>query len=69
MTTTTRRTPCGQCQRRRQRLRARSPLLNTLCSPVSRWAFTALAALAITAHLTTPALVATGIAAAAWRYR
>ena len=69
MATTTRRTTCGQCRRRRQRLRARSPLINTLCSPVSRWAFTALAVLAFAAHLTTPALVATGIAAAAWRYR
>lgn len=69
MATTTRRAPCGQCKRRRQRLRAHSPLLNTLCSPVSRWSFTLLAVGGFYAQLTFPALFATGIAVAAWRYR
>lgn len=69
MATTTRRAPCGQCKRRRQRLRARSPFINALCSPVSRWTFTLLAIAGFHEHLTTPALVATGIAALAWRYR
>lgn len=59
---------CTQCQRRRQRLRAHSPLLNTLCLPVTRWAFTLLALAALYASLTTPALVAGAIAALAWRY-
>jgi hypothetical protein len=61
--------PCSQCRRRRQRLRARSPLANTLCAPVSRWAFTLLAVAALYADLTAPALVAGTIAALAWRYR
>ncbi len=65
----TRRAPCTQCQRRRQRLRAHSPLLNTLCLPVTRWAFTALAIGALAADLASPALIAGAFAAAAWRYR
>lgn len=64
----TRRTPCTQCRRRRQRLRAHSPLLNTLCLPITRWAFTLLTVVALYASLTGPALVAGGIAALAWRY-
>lgn len=64
----TRRAPCPQCKRRRQRLRAHSPLLNTLCLPVTRWAFTLLTIAALYASLTTPALVAGAIAALAWRY-
>lgn len=67
MATATR--PCSQCRRRRQRLRARSPLANTLCAPVSRWGFTLLAVAAFYAELTAPALVAAGFAAIAWRYR
>jgi hypothetical protein len=67
--TATRRTPCPQCRRRRQRLRARSPLANTLCAPISRWGFTLLAVAALYAGLTAPALAAGGIAALAWRYR
>ena len=69
MATATRRPPCPQCRRRRQRLRARSPLANTFCAPVSRWGFTLLALVAFAADLATPALVASGIAAIAWRYR
>lgn len=65
----TRRAPCTQCQRRRQRLRAHSPLLNTLCMPVTRWGFTLLAVVAVAAELTTPALIAGALAYAAWRYR
>lgn len=65
----TRRAPCAQCRRRRQRLRAHSPLLNTLCLPVTRWAFTALTVVAVTADLAIPALIAGGLAFAAWRYR
>lgn len=60
--------PCAQCQRRRRRLRAHSPLLNTLTTPITRWAFTLLAVAALTAGLALPALVAGGIAALAWRY-
>jgi hypothetical protein len=67
--TATRQSPCPQCRRRRQRLRARSPLANTLCAPVSRWGFTLLAVAAFCADLATPALVAAGFAAIAWRYR
>jgi hypothetical protein len=66
---TTRRPPCPQCKRRRQRLRAHSPLLNTLCLPVARWGFTLLAFAAFAADLATPALVASAFAATAWRYR
>jgi uncharacterized membrane protein YbhN (UPF0104 family) len=65
----TRQAACTQCRRRRQRLRARSPLLNTLCMPISRWAFTALTVIAVAANLTTPALIAGAIAFTAWRYR
>lgn len=65
----TRRAPCPQCRRRRQRLRARSPLLNTLCLPITRWGFTALTLIALTANLTTPALIAGALAYTAWRYR
>jgi hypothetical protein len=68
-TTSTRRPPCPQCRRRRQRLRARSPLANTLCAPVSRWAFTLLAVVALYAGLATPALAAGTVAVLAWRYR
>ena len=64
----TRRAPCPQCQRRRKRLRAHSPLLNTLCLPVTRWAFTLLALAALYTGLTAPALAAGAIAALAWRY-
>ena len=64
----TRRAPCPQCRRRRQRLRAHSPLLNTLCLPITRWAFTLLTLTALYTGLTTPALAAGGIAALAWRY-
>ena len=66
---TARRAPCTQCQRRRQRLRTCSPLLNTLCLPISRWSFTLLALAALYAGLTAPALAAGAIAALAWRYR
>lgn len=66
--TTTRRPPCPQCKRRRQRLRARSPLLNTLCAPVSRWGFTLLAIAGFYAELTIPALIATVLAVVAWRH-
>jgi hypothetical protein len=65
----TRRPPCLQCQRRRRRLRAHSPILNALCMPVARWGFTILAAGAFAAELTTPALIAGALAAVAWRYR
>lgn len=61
-------TTCPQCRRRRKRLRAHSPLLNTLCLPITRWGFTLLAVTALYASLTIPALVAGGIAALAWRY-
>jgi hypothetical protein len=67
--TATRRTPCPQCRRHSQRLRARSPLANTLCAPVSRWAFTLLAVAALYAGLTAPALTAGTVATIAWRYR
>lgn len=67
--TTVRRPPCSQCHRRRQRLRARSPILNTLCAPVSRWGFTALAVAAMYADLSGAALIAATFAAVAWRYR
>jgi hypothetical protein len=36
--------------------------------PVSRWGFTLCAGLAFYAELTIPALIATAVAAAAWRY-
>lgn len=65
---TTHRTPCPACKRRRQRLRARSPLLNTLCLPVSRWGFTLCAIAALYAGLTAPALIAAGLATIAWRH-
>lgn len=61
-------TTCPQCRRRRQRLRAHSPLLNTLCLPVTRWAFTLLAIAALYTGLAIPALVTGAIAYAAWRY-
>lgn len=61
--------PCTQCQRRRRRLRAHSPLLNTLTLPVTRWGFTLLAVAALYTGLTTQALVAGAIAFTAWRYR
>ncbi|MFJ4926867.1 hypothetical protein [Streptomyces sp. NPDC088736] len=69
MAHTARRAPCPQCERRRQRLRARSPLLNTLCLPVTRWGFTALAIGAVYAEMTIPALLAGSAAVLAWRYR
>lgn len=69
MAHTARRAPCPQCRRRRQRTRARSPLLNTLCSPVARYGFTLCAVAGLYAGLATPTLLATGLAAAAWRYR
>jgi len=59
---------CTQCARRRKRLRARSPLLNALCLPVSRWGFTLLAAAGIYANLVVPALIAAGLATVAWRH-
>lgn len=69
MAHTARRPPCPQCKRRRQRLRAHSPILNTLCLPVARWGFTILAVGAVYAEMTIPALIAGGAAALAWRYR
>lgn len=66
--TTTRRQPCPTCKRRRQRLRAHSPLLNTLCSPVSRWGFTLLTIGALYAGITAAAVVAGLFATTAWRY-
>ena len=63
-----RRPPCPQCKRRRQRLRARSPILNTLCLPVARWGFTLCAIAALYASLTIPALLAGAVAAVAWRH-
>lgn len=65
----TRQAACTQCRRRRRRLRAHSPLLNTLCLPVTRWAFTALTVAALYTGLTTPALFAGALAFTAWRYR
>jgi hypothetical protein len=62
------RTPCLASKRRRQRLRARSPLLNTLCLPVSRWGFTLAALAALYAGLTVPALFAGTLAVVAWRH-
>ncbi|MGY6019568.1 hypothetical protein [Streptomyces spinosirectus] len=67
-TTTIRHQPCRQCKRRRQRLRAHSPILNTLCAPVSRWGFTVLAVAALYANLGTATLITGTIAAAAWLY-
>ncbi|MEU3527539.1 hypothetical protein AB0E62_27335 [Streptomyces sp. NPDC038707] len=64
-----RRKPCPQCRRRRQRLRARSPLADTLCSPVARWGFTLCTIAGLYAQLTVPTLIAAGLAATAWRYR
>lgn len=64
----TRRIPCPQCQRRRQRLRAHSPLLNTLCQPVTRWAFTLCAIAGLYANLVIPALIAAALATIAWRH-
>lgn len=66
--TTTRRPPCPTCKRRRQRLRAHSPILNTLCAPVSRWGFTLCTIGALYAGLTIPTLIAAALATAAWRY-
>lgn len=66
---TTRRTPHPTCRHRRRRLRARSPLLNTLCSPVARYGFTLLAIAGLYAGPITPTLIATAFAATAWRYR
>ena len=60
--------PCPTCRRRRQRLRARSPLLNTLCTPVARWGFTLCAIAGLYAGLAIPALIAAGLAAIAWRH-
>lgn len=68
MATPARRPPCPQCRRRRQRLRAHSPLLNTFCMPISRYGFTLLAIGALYASLTIPALIAGALAALAWRY-
>ncbi|WP_435279307.1 hypothetical protein [Streptomyces sp. 1222.5] len=68
-TTTARRAACPTCRRRRQRLRARSPLLNALCLPIARYGFTLLAVAGLYAQLTTPTLIAAGLAAIAWRYR
>jgi hypothetical protein len=66
--TTTPRTPCPTCRRRRQRLRARSPILNTLCLPVSRWGFTLCAITGLYTNLIYPALIAAGLAVVAWRH-
>lgn len=66
--TTTRRPPCPQCKRRRQRLRARSPILNTLCSPVARYGFTILAVAGLYANIPAAALASGALAAVAWRY-
>lgn len=66
--TTTHRTPCPTCKRRRQRLRARSPLLNTLCLPISRWGFTLCAIAGFYANLVYPALIAASLATIAWRH-
>ena len=60
--------PCRACKRRRQRLRAHSPLLNTLCLPIPRWGFTLCAITALYAGLLYPALIAAGIATIAWRH-
>lgn len=65
---TARRPPCPQCKRRRQRLRARSPLLNSLCTPISRWGFTLLAVAGLYAGLTLPTLIAATVATIAWRH-
>lgn len=65
---TVRQQSCRQCKRRRQRLRARSPLLNTLCAPVSRWGFTVLAVAGFYVGFTTAALIATALAVVAWRH-
>lgn len=62
------RPPCPTCKRRRQRLRARSPLLNTLCMPISRWGFTLCAIAAFYANLIYPALIAAALATIAWRH-
>ena len=67
--TTTRRTPCQQCKRRRQRLRAHSPILNTLCAPITRYGFTLLTIAGFYANLTLAALAAGAFATVAWRYR
>lgn len=66
--TTTHRTACPACKRRRQRLRARSPILNTLCLPISRWGFTLLAIAGFYAGMAAPALIAAGLATIAWRH-
>ncbi len=66
--TTTHRPPCPTCKRRRQRLRARSPLLNALCMPVARWGFTLCAIAAFYAGLAIPALIAAALATIAWRH-
>lgn len=66
--TQTRRPPCPACKRRRQRLRARSPLLNTLCLPIPRWGFTLAAIAALYAELAPAALFAGALAAIAWRH-
>jgi hypothetical protein len=63
-----RRPPCPQCKRRRQRLRAHSPFLNTFCMPISRWGFTLCAIGALYAGLTIPTLLAGALAGLAWRY-
>ncbi|WP_030344810.1 hypothetical protein [Streptomyces sp. NRRL S-1022] len=69
MTRTARRAPCPQCRRRRHRIRAHSPLVNTLCSPVARYGFTLCTIAGLYAQLTAPTLIAAGLAALAWRYR
>jgi len=66
--TTTHRAPCPTCKRRRQRLRAKSPLLNTLCLPVTRWGFTLAAIAALYADLALAALFAGALAVIAWRH-
>lgn len=66
--TTTHRAPCPACKRRRQRLRAKSPLLNTLCLPIPRWGFTLATIGALYASLTPAALFAGALAVIAWRH-
>lgn len=49
--------------------RGRSPIVDTLHTPLTRWGFTALALLALAGSLTWPFLITTGIATWAWRHR
>ncbi|MGW4222993.1 hypothetical protein ACWEG1_06000 [Streptomyces bauhiniae] len=49
------------------RQRARSPLLATFRAPLSRWAFTALAVLALATHQPWPFALTATLAWLAWR--